>query len=250
MHEYDQESPSENAQTLAEPEASEAATARRDTLLTRGEAAAVLGRHESSVRRLERKSRLVAEVGTDGVHRFRERHVRNLAVELRAHAAEAPPEAYDASMASEAFADFDAGTHPVEVVKRMRWDPRAVEAMHRQWVTMRGGYVVTAEEARAIASLPWLMGSRPICSGADLVKNLRASMAHGRCQRCAEQGVDSPAEVCAECTRAMSVKEAERRLAAARALRAELQARRGWEDAESDSRMKLGRTKRATSTSA
>jgi ribosomal protein L37E len=122
--------------------------------------------------------------------------------------------------------------------------------MHRQWVTMRGGYVVTADDARSIASLPWLMGSRPICSGADLVKHLRASMAHGRCQRCAEQGIDGPAEVCAECAHAMSVKEAERRLSAARALRAQANERRHWEDGESDLRMKLGRAKRATSTSA
>jgi hypothetical protein len=250
MSERDEETPRDVDAEHEEPELAERATSRRDTLLTRGEAATILGRHESSVRRLEKKSQLVAEVGADGVHRFRERHVRELAVELRAHVAEPPPEAYDASMASEAFAAFDAGTHPVEVVKKTRWDPRAVEAMHRQWVAMRGGYVVTADEARAIASLPWLMGSRPICSGADLVKNLRASMAHGRCQRCAEQGIDGPAEVCADCARALSAKEAERRLAAARALRAGVQARRGWEDAESDLRMKLGRTKRATSTSA
>lgn len=250
MHERDEESPSESELRADTAEPSESVTGCRDTLLTRGEAAAVLGRHESSVRRLERKSRLVAEVGADGVHRFRERHVRELAVELGPRAMEVPPETYDAAMASEAFACFDAGTHPVEVVKQTRWDPRAVEAMHRQWVTMRGGYVVTAEEARSIASLPWLMGSRPICNGADLVKSLRASMAHGRCQKCAEQGIDGPAEVCADCARALSVKEAERRLAAARSQRAEAHERRHWEDAESDLRMKLGRTKRTTSTSA
>src|SRR5260221_7648188 len=99
-------------------------------LLTRSEAAAVLGRHASSVRRLEKKSVLVAELGADGVHRFREGHVRELAIELRAWAAEGAPEAYDASMAAEALDHFDQGVHPVEAVKRTRWDPRAVEAMH------------------------------------------------------------------------------------------------------------------------
>jgi hypothetical protein len=241
------EDPNAAALALPEPDAVTTPTACRDTLLTRGESAAVLGRHESSVRRLEKKQVLTPVVGADGVHRFREVQVRELAVELRARGAERAPEAYDAAMAAEAFEHFDEGVHPVEVVKRTRWDPRAVEAMHRQWVTMRGGYVVTGDEARSITSLPWLMGSRPICNGADLVKNLRASMAHGRCQRCAEEGTDGPAEVCADCARAMSVKEAERRLGDARALRAQVQERRHGEEGESDLRMKLERAvRRAT----
>jgi hypothetical protein len=247
MTEIDHNATNETATKSPEPHALTAPTPCRDTLLTRGESAAVLGRHESSVRRLEKKQVLTPVVGADGVHRFREVQVRELAVELRARVAERAPEAYDASMAAQAFEHFDAGVHPVEVVKRTRWDPRAVEALHRQWVTMRGGYVVTADEARSIASLPWLMGSRPICSGADLVKSLRASSAHGRCQRCAEDGIDGPAEVCAECARAMSLKEAERRLGAARALRAQVQERRHGDEGENDLRMKLERAvRRAT----
>jgi len=233
-----------------EPAVGERATGGRDTLLTRSEAAAVLGRHASSVRRLEKKSQLVAELGADGVHRFRAGHVQELAVELRARVAEGAPESYDASMAAEAFELFDQGVHPVDVVKRTRWDPRAVEAMHRQWVTMRGGYVVTAQQAKEIASLRWLVGSWPICNGEQLVKNLRQSAAHGPCTRCGEDGTGALGEVCAECARSMSVSEAERRVAEARVFRAQVSERQHGESGESDLRMKLGRAKRATSTSA
>src|SRR5450432_268762 len=63
--------------------------------------------HASSVRRLKKKSVLVAELGADGMHRFREGPVRELAIELRAWAAEGAPESYDAAMAAEAFEHFD-----------------------------------------------------------------------------------------------------------------------------------------------
>ena len=160
--------------------------------------------------------------------------MRELAVELRAHAAEETPETYDAAMAAEAFEHFDQGVHPVDVVKRTRWDPRAVEAMHRQWVTMRGGYVVTAQQAKEIASLRWLVGSWPICNGEQLVKNLRQSVPHGPCTRCGEDGAGALGEVCAECARAMSASEAERRAAEARPSRVQSDERR------------QGRTGRAT----
>jgi hypothetical protein len=247
MTERGPEPPKNPAPSHAKLAAGERATVGRDNLLTRSEAAAVLGRHASSVRRFERKSRLVAELGADGVHRFREGEVRELAVELRAQTAQDAPERYDAAMAAEAFDHFDAGVHPVDVVKKTRWDPRAVEAMHRQWVTMRGGYVVTAAVAKEIASLPWLMGARPICTGEQLLKNLRQSVPHGPCTRCEEEGrAGSLAEVCGECARSMSASEAERRAAQTRLLRAQAQARRHEEMGESDLSMKLERARRAT----
>ena len=46
-------------------------TLPHDTLLTRADVAREIGKHVSTVRRLEQKSVLTPVVGPDGVHRFR-----------------------------------------------------------------------------------------------------------------------------------------------------------------------------------
>src|SRR5260370_25176197 len=184
----------------AQPEPVAAPTARRDRLLKRREAANLLGVHESTVRRMEKESVLVPVRGPDGVHRFHEEHVRELVVQQRVRTTPAGPEAYDAETAVAVFELFDQEVHPVDVVKQLKLDPRAVAAMHRQWVSMRGGYVVTAEAGRQIAALPWLMGFRRIESGEDLLRCLRFGKPQGPCTKCG----DALAEVWPGCALRMA----------------------------------------------
>jgi hypothetical protein len=182
-------------------------------LLRRSEAARVLGVSTSTLRRMEGTA-LLPELGADGVHRFREEHVRELVVHR--NPAVAAPEAYDAEMAAEVFALLDEGVHPVEIVKRRRLDPRAMEAMHAKWASMRGAFVVTGETARQIEALPWLLGTRPIRDGRQLLSNLGV-MDPQVCAKCEEEA----AALCAKCAKAMNAKEAEDRAAEGRRRRDE-----------------------------
>ena len=147
-------------------------TASTGKLLKRSEAARLLGVSTATVRRMEGAT-LTPVLGPDGVHRFHEEHVRELVI----HRVRTIPEsldAYDAEEAAAAFDLFDQDVHPVDVVKRTKLHPRAVAAMHREWVSLRGGYVVAGDTARQIAALPWLLGSRPIAAGEDSARSASA----------------------------------------------------------------------------
>ncbi len=192
-----------------ESEAAATATPVPGKLLKRNEAARLLGVSTATIRRME-GSTLEPVRGADGVHRFREEHVRELVIH-RVSTTPGSPDVYDAEDAAIAFDLFDQGLHPVDVVKRTKLHPRSIVAMHREWVSMRGGYLVTGDVARQIASLTWLLGSRPIFSGEDLLKCLTRSSPHA-CHAC-EQGTP---ELCADCAKKLSVNEATRRAAEVR----------------------------------
>jgi hypothetical protein len=178
-------------------------------LLGRTEAARAIGVSKTTFRRRFEGTVLKPEVGTDGVHRFREERVRELVIQRSATTES--PDAYDGTMAAEVFSLLDDGVHPVNVVKRLALDPRAVEAIHRQWASMRDTFVVTGSEAREIESLPWVAGRRPILDGRQLVESL--SDADPRlCAKCQ----DEHAALCIKCASAMSGGEAKRRSAEAR----------------------------------
>jgi hypothetical protein len=172
-------------------------------LLGRTEAARVIGVSKTTFRRRFEGTVLKPEVGVDGVHRFREERVRELVIQ---RSGTASPDAYDGAMAAEVFSLLDEGVHPVDVVKRLALDPRAVEAIHRQWASMRDTFIVTGNEAREIEALPWVAGSRPIRDGRQLVESL--SDADPRlCAKCQ----DDHAAVCVKCASGMSGTEAKRR---------------------------------------
>jgi hypothetical protein len=108
-------------------------TLPHDTLLTRADVAREIGKHVSTVRRLEQKSVLTPVVGRDGVHRFRHDQVRELVeVRERVRSGPAAPDAYDGSTAAAVFELFAQGVEPVDVVVRMKLHPLAVEAIHRK----------------------------------------------------------------------------------------------------------------------
>src|SRR5258708_28358719 len=170
-------------------------------LLKRSEAARLLGVSTATVRRMEGTT-LSPVLGPDGVHRFLEEHVRELVIH-RVRMVPESPDAYDAEEAATAFDLFDQDVHQVDVVKRTRLHPRAVAAMYREWASMRGGYAVTGEIARQLAALPWLLGSRPICRGEDLLKCLRQTAPHA-CSRCQQP---SP-QLRAQCAKDLTLDEA------------------------------------------
>jgi hypothetical protein len=178
-------------------------------LLGRTEAARVMGVSKTTFRRRFEGTALKPEVGADGVHRFREERVRELVIQR--NATPANPDAYDGAMAAEVFNLLDEGVHPVDIVKRLALDPRAIEAIHRQWASMRDTFVVTGNEAREIEAIPWLAGRRPIRDGRQLIESLSDANPQlcGKCQ-------DEHAVLCAKCASSMSGSEAKHRGAEAR----------------------------------
>jgi hypothetical protein len=153
-------------------------------------------------------------VSADGAHFFRQDAVQELVIQRRSAAS---PDAYDAETAAAVFRLLEEGAHPVDVVLRLKIHPHAVSAMHKDWVSLRGGYVITADVARQIASLPWMWGSFPIEDGERLLANLRTSAPHGRCTKCA----DAVAELCPACSKRMVAADAEQRASDARRHREE-----------------------------
>lgn len=73
-----------------------------------------------------------------------------------------------------AFELFDSGQGPVEVVKRMKLDPRAARALHREWVDLRGGFFVGAEALAKLEGIAFLRDLLPVTNGEELVRMLEA----------------------------------------------------------------------------
>jgi hypothetical protein len=174
-------------------------------------AARTIGVSKTTFRRNIEGKLLTPEVGPDGVHWFREEQVRELVIQQRATKA-AAPDAYNGEMAAAVFALLDEAIHPVDIVKRLHLDPRAVEALHRQWASMRDTFVVTGDIARQIEEVPWLGGSRPLRDGQQLLACLSYADPHD-CEKCQEE----VATLCAKCAKAMNAREAEQRAEEARA---------------------------------
>lgn len=172
-------------------------------LLKRGEAARVLGVSVSTLRRMEGTS-LRPIVGPDGVRLFRSEEVQELTVH-RVRMEPQKPSEYDGATAARVFALLDDGVHPVDVVKQTQLDPRAVTALHKEWVRMRGGFIVSAEHVRDLEELNWIEGIFPISDAAVLLENLRASGPRP-CIRCKRR---EPA-ICAPCAKHLTVSEAKR----------------------------------------
>jgi hypothetical protein len=179
-----------------------AKTAPDAALLTRSQVARALHRSIATVRRME-GNLLHAEMGPDGVRRFRREQVLQVAITLKAkvtpeRSSGMPADAYDGVAAATAYGLFDTGIHPVDVVKRTGLHPLAVAAMHEQWAQMRGGFVVDAKQAREVSAMPWLTRGSLLTSGAELVAALRACPSRS-CSEC-----DSElASLCARCAQAL-----------------------------------------------
>jgi hypothetical protein len=195
-------------------------------LLSRAEAAKAFDVSVTTFRRRYEGHTLQPIVGPDGAHYFRQEAVEELVIQKRGAAA---VETFDAELAVTAFRLFEEGTEVVDVVLRLKVHPRTVAAIHREWVSLRGGYVVPGEVAREIEALPWMLGSRPVDSGAQLLENLKRSAPRRSCRDCN----DVNPEICAECAKRLSVMLAERRATEARE-RAELSAHsramRDWDE--------------------
>jgi hypothetical protein len=132
-------------------------------LLKRAEAARLLGVSVSTLRRREGAD-LTPIVDADGVHMFDESEVRSVMVTVRQRKSVHALGASSGDVAADVFTLLDAGEHPVDIVKQLRVAPDAVVALYEQWVVMRGGFTVSAEQA---VELGRLAGSRMTATNAS-----------------------------------------------------------------------------------
>jgi hypothetical protein len=174
-------------------------TQSRGNLLRRAEAARLLGVSVSTLRRSEGEL-IKPIVGPDGVHLFEESEIRSVMVTRRRRLG-SDAVATNGGVAADVFELLDANVHPVDIVKRLRLPPDVVITLRDQWTQMRGGFVVTKEEADMLSALT---GTSVAKSGRDLVgqvsrdqdkRTQAAELATPTCRLCAQK----PSCVCAAC---------------------------------------------------
>lgn len=184
-----------NAQPRAEPastevtaaelvtvETGDVATARR---LTRTEVATLMGVSPSTVVRRERAGLLRAQV-VDGVHVFDETEVKRTITTLRHRTTISALGDVVGDIAALVFGELDAGSTPIEIVKRHAVAPSAVKALVAQYrefrdeVTISAGELASlrAEAAERTQSAPATQPARPVtCMGCGQEPRVRACAA-------------------------------------------------------------------------
>lgn len=120
-------------------------------LLTRLQAARVVGVGKTTIRRAEEDGELpVAQIGPSGEHLFDERELRRFALRYQQRQKgrsrrDDDVESAHGEIAAQMFERFDKGDNPVDVVKALSFDPDLVEKRHAQWARMRGLLVLPPE---------------------------------------------------------------------------------------------------------
>ena len=172
--------------------------------ITRAEAARVLRRHTSWVRRRE-GIELHPVVGRDGWHRFDEAEVFALALRLGR-----PPDSpeiaaslVDTETAVSVFAALDRGTDGVRIVIDEGIHLAVVLRLRDLWRTFGGQFVLSAALIAELNRLRWPGAPEDLRDSEELVARVRAlvdclqEQRRTACGRCHER----PARVCTACLR-------------------------------------------------
>jgi excisionase family DNA binding protein len=199
--------------TECAPEAATGDATPDAATLSRREAAEVLGVDERTVRRMAADGRLTTVLGTGGSRRFRAEEVREITIHRRVSNTLTLGDSAAGETAATLFTLFDQGVHPVEAVKRLRLDPRAVSAFYREWAELRGGLFIPERVLREMTARFHL--SAPLRDASHLLKDLERMWPKARCTEC---GQEEPT-TCAECTARISVEAARQRAVAERVQR-------------------------------
>lgn len=154
-------------------------------LLTRAQAARLLGVSEATVRR--REGIELKPVVRNGVHYHQETQVRSMLTVRRWSTGGASPGA-DGGVAADVFELLQEGVALVDIVMRLRLTPEVVKRLHEQWAEMRGTFVVSPSDAKML----------DVKSAADLLGRIRER--EDRARRAHEEARRS-SHTCAICGR-------------------------------------------------
>jgi hypothetical protein len=168
-------------------------------LIKRTQAARMLNVSVSTLRRYE--DELHPIIGPKGVRMFDEVTLRSAAITLKRRRVfeAAGPGAGDT--AADVFTLLDDGVGATEIVKRLRVAPDLVVALQGQWAEMRGGFVVSKEEA---FELGMIARRHPAKTAAGAIADVRryvnllkqSKQGSHQCQYCHQQTACS-CELCA-----------------------------------------------------
>ncbi len=144
------------------------AAASQGKLIKRTQAARMLNVSVSTLRRYE--DELHPSIGPKGVRMFDEVTLRSAAITLKRRRVfeAAGPGAGDT--AADVFTLLDDGIGATEIVKRLRLAPELVVALQGQWAEMRGGFVVSEDEA---FELGMISGRHPAKTAAGAIADVR-----------------------------------------------------------------------------
>jgi hypothetical protein len=186
-----------------------------DRLLGRSQAAQLLGVSKSTVRRMEGEQ-LMPVVGSKNVRLFHEEQIRSLVVTRRAEFASTQP---SGELAADALELFDAGVHPVDVVKKLRVEPAMIESLHQRWTAWRGMLVLSSAGALQLHDMLSDDGPAPQAKTENellaLAQTWIAETSIRHCEQCRSES----AAFCRKCARVWGLGAAKRELATKRATR-------------------------------
>jgi hypothetical protein len=186
-----------------------------DRLLGRAQAAQLLGVSKSTLRRMEGEQ-LMPVVGPKNVRLFHEEQIRSLVVTRRAEFASTQP---SGELAADAFELFDAGVHPVDVVKKLRVEPAMIESLHQRWTAWRGMLVLSSVGALQLREMFFDDGSAPQAkTEIELLALAQTWIVETSIRHC-EQCRSESAAFCRRCARVWGLAAAKRELVTKRATR-------------------------------
>lgn len=174
------------------------------------EAVVKLGRTRMTILRMVKKLGIIPHKDQKKFNWYSESDLHTLAKELtplKKHKLLQEKKSYftiheleNVEIVKDAFELFDQGKTPREAVKVLGAPPTVVRHLWLQWGTMGGGFFVTAQDARAITTYPWV-NAGTIETWDDLSKALRSEFAmkkeEMRCRKCRQR----PAKSCDTCVK-------------------------------------------------
>lgn len=180
----------------------EEAAAPSGKLLGRAQAARLLGVSKSTLRRMEGAS-LEPVLGPRNVRLFHEEQIQSLLVTRRSEVAGGRP---DGELAAETFELFDAGVHPVDVVKKLRVDPDLIESLHQRWARLRAMLVLSTSGVQSLclslSEAEVIAAPKSESELLGLVTKWVQEMSLRECTQCNK----NPAAFCRECAKAWGVR--------------------------------------------
>jgi len=177
----------------------------RGKLLNREDAAEILGISPTTFRR-RYEDIVVAPIMENGVHRFLEVTIREIAIRERRERLLAGDVAMDVDrgkLTAVVFDLLDQGVGPIEIVKRLERPAPEIEELHAQWARMRGTVVLSGDQVEKLRSLDWT-GSKapPIESGEKLVRFIQdLNTVYGVDAKNCEGCHATRARICVACAR-------------------------------------------------
>lgn len=179
------------------PRPVESTAAEVTGIVSRGEAARMMGVSLTSLRRLEGNAlHPKIEQTPKGLrHVFDAEEVLTVSRKRRVHAS---PRA-DGATSAEVFRMLDAQTHPVEIVKELELEPAIVESLLATWARLRGLLLLSTTSRETLRKM---LRSDPAqaFSELELVDQVR-ELVEADVRKCLVEECGGEAELCESCSR-------------------------------------------------